>query len=363
MSADRLIPGRSGLVAVLVLMLAACGGGGGGGSGGDDDGRDNSAKSCAEQFNPPAAKTTPAECQPKYYSQCPELGARSPFNVSAPAACDGVTVSNYEVAVGDYTVKYLVLTPSTGGKKGLYVGLHWRSGNGATMANQMRLSELAKARNITVVLPDSPYSAIGQATKDWDFAGNDVVLTGVIADAKAKTGVKNPLVLSGASSGVAGAIRFYCSQRVQLDGLLLVAAGALTESSAASCLTAAKAAVAPAPIVFVQGVDDQAYEDVVTSYGEVSSINGCAGAGETVALNEQVDIKYNVTCSGGDGVALVSVKNGGHNWPGMDRPIPSNPLTDNIPSTDSSGSFNLFGKVSYDFDATIQGYDLVRYVD
>jgi len=369
MSVDRSGACRSGLAAVLVLMLAACGGGGGGGGSGGD-GRDNSAKSCAEQFNPEAAATTPADCQAGKYrlAQCDELGFRSPGNVSEPSACTkggtdgGVTSTSYQVAVGNYTVNYWVLKPASGGKKGLYVGLHWRTGNGATMANQMRFAELAKARDITVVLPDSPYNALpipGLTISDWDFAGDEDVLAAVITDAKAKTGVKGPLVMSGASSGVAGAVRFYCSaQGGQLSGLLLVAAGSLTESTAAACIGTAKAATSPVPVVLVRGAEDSSSEDVATTYARFSAINGCSG-GKTLALNEQVDIQYSVTCTSGDGVALVTVKNSGHNWPGMDRPIPSNP----IPGAGSGVGFNLFGQVSMDFDATIQGYDLVRYLD
>jgi poly(3-hydroxybutyrate) depolymerase len=365
MLVDRYNHGRIGLAAVLALFLAACGGGGGGGGGG------GSAKSCSEQFNPETAQATPDQCQADDYrlTQCDELGFRSPFNASEPADCtkggaDGGVVSTmHTVTAGEYTVNYWMLKPASGGKKGLYVGLHWRTGNGATMANQMRFPELAKARDITVIVPDSPYNALlGLTISDWDFEGNEVALAAVVADAKVRAGVSGPLVMAGASSGVAAALRFYCSsQGSQLDGLLLVAAGALTESSAAACLNStasvAAKATSPVPVALVRGAEDSSSDDVEATYAQFQSVNGCSGTGQTLALNAQVDIEYNTNCS--EGVALVTVKNGGHNWPGMDRPLESNP----IPVPGSGLGFNLFGRVSYDFDATIQGYDLVRYLD
>lgn len=360
MFVDRYNHGRIGLAAVLALLLAACGGGGGGGGGG------GSAKSCSEQFNPETAAATPDQCQADDYlqSQCDELGFRSPFNASAPSTCTkdgadgGVAATEYSVAAGSDTINYWLLKPASGGKNGLYVALHWRTGNGATMINQMRLAELAKARDVIVVAPDSPYNALVITGADWDFEGNEAALAAVIADAKAKAGANAPIVMAGASSGVAGALRFYCStQGSQLDGLLLVAAGALTESAAASCLSSTAKAAAPVPVAFVRGAEDSSSDDVQATFDQFQTINACSGSAQTFALNPQVDIEYNTNCS--EGVALVTVKNSGHNWPGMDRPIESNP----IPAPGSGLGFNLFGRVSYDFDATIQGYDLVRYLD
>ena len=43
---------------------------------------------------------------------------------------------------------------------------------------------------------------------------------------------------------------------------------------------------------------------------------------------------------------LVTVERGGHSWPGYDAP--------------SGSTVNAFGTVSYDFDATLYGYDLLR---
>ncbi|MGH8429859.1 MAG: hypothetical protein ACREUF_05610 [Solimonas sp.] len=257
-----------------------------------------------------------------------------------------------------------MLTPASGGKSGLYVGLHWRSGNGATMSNQMRMPELAKARNLTVVLPTSP---LGNPTRDWDYEGNEVALGAVIADAQARSGAGSaPVVMSGASSGSAAAIRYYCKQGSQLEGLLLVASGRLSESAAVSCIPAAAAAAAkagmvPVPVVLVQGSQDPAYDDVAASIPGFEQVNGCSGSGKTVALNDKVDIHYHSNCTSTDGVALVTVKGGGHNWPGFDPPLGGSPLP--VPNPTSNSAFNFFGPISNDFDATIQGYDLTRYLD
>jgi len=351
---------------VLLLLLAACSGGGGG-----HEGSDNIAKSCSEQFNPDAAAAAPGECQPVYNAQCDSLGPRSPFNASEAAPCTqegadgGVAIET--VTLGDNT-RYVLMKPASGGRKGLYVGLHWRGGNGATMANDMRMAELAKARDLTVVLPDSPNylfdAEVAGFLHDWDYEAAPAAIAAVITDARTRAGVGSaPVVLSGVSSGTAGASRYYCESGGQLSGLLLVAVGQISGEASTACLSAAAAAKAATavPVVMVQGSSDPAYADAVAIYGKFKQINGCASS-QTVALNEQVDIEFSRACSGGDGTALVTVKDSGHNWPGMDRPIPSNPVTDNIPAG-SSGSMSIFGRVSYSFDATIQGYDLVRYLD
>ena len=286
----------------------------------------------------------------------------------------GVTYQN--LTVGD--TNYVLVTPPTGGKQGLYVALHWRSGNGATMINNMRLSELAKARDITIVAPTSPYVLLGGGgfgfVREWDFSGAADAISAVIADAKSKAQLGNvPVVIAGVSSGAAGATRFFCERGGEARGLLLVASGTISSESTAGCLSAAaaskaaveaKAAASSIPVVLVEGVDDPAYDTTVARYGQFKSINGCstaAAANMTVALNDQVDIAYNTSCN--DGAALVTVKDSGHNWPGMDRPIPPNPLTDALSLLGTSTTMSIFGKVSFSFDATIQGYDLVRSLD
>ncbi|PPE72150.1 hypothetical protein C3942_19835 [Solimonas fluminis] len=356
------------LAGSLALLLAACGGGGGGGGSGPN----GSAKSCSEQFSAEAAQADSTSCQPEYYTQCDSLDLRLPVNSMNPSECtkdgaDGGVVAEKGSAGG---TSYDMVRPANGGKKGLYVALHWRSGNGATMINNMRLSELAKARDLTVVAPDSPYKILAIALSDWDYEGAPEVISAVIADAKARAGLPNdvPVILAGVSSGAAAANRFFCAGNTGIKGLLLVASGKISEAESTECLSAAAAAakaatVSPVAVVLVEGSSDPAYEDTVVNYGHFRTINGCPGAGTTVVLNEQVDINYSNNCGSGHGAAMVTVKDSGHNWPGMDRPIPPNPLTDLIPGGSSSGAMSIFGKVSYSFDATLQGYDLVRSLD
>ncbi|AXQ27690.1 hypothetical protein D0B54_02970 [Solimonas sp. K1W22B-7] len=363
------------LAGSLVLLLAACGGGGGGGSddGSGGGGGGGNAKTCSEQFNADAAAANPDACQPAYNTQCDALGARPPVNASEPSPCTkggtdgGVTTESFTAADTNYTV----LKPATGGKKGIYVGLHWRGGNGATMANNMRLAELAKARDLTVVVPDSAHNIIdlvfGGALKDWDYDGAPAAIAAVIADVKARNGIGNnvPVVLAGVSSGAAGAARFFCALGNQLDGLLMVSAGEISGESSTACLSATASAAKAAtsvPVTMIQGGRDPAYADAHANFDRFKVINGCSNV-RTVTLNEQVDIEVSTTCTSDDGIAFVNVKDSGHNWPGMDRPIPSNPVTDYIPAGSSSGAMSIFGRVSYSFDATIQGYDLVRSLD
>lgn len=363
------------LAGSLALLLAACGGGGGGGGG--DGGGGGGSKACSDEFTADKASANAEACQPVYNEQCDQLGPRVPFNSGSAAECTkdgadgGVTYQTLNVSGTDYTL----VTPPTGGKKGLYVALHWRSGNGPTMINNMRLSELAKARDITVVAPTSPYVVFGAEgygfVRDWDFEGADDAISAVINDAKVQAKLGNvSVVIAGVSSGNAGANRMLCERGNELTGLLLVASGAISTESTATCLraaaaskagNAAKAATSTA-VVLVEGIDDPAYETTVENFGLFKTINGC-GASTTVALNEQVDIAYADNCSSGDGAALVTVKDSGHNWPGMDRPIPPNPVLDALPFFGPSFAMSIFGKVSTSFDATLQGYDLVRSLD
>src|SRR3546814_6888339 len=74
------------------------------------------------------------------------------------------------VTANGLTSNYEVLTPTSGGGNALVISLHWSNGNGASMANHMRMSELAKARNVTVVLPTAPDPA---PFRTW---GNSVVV-------------------------------------------------------------------------------------------------------------------------------------------------------------------------------------------
>src|SRR3546814_16437732 len=74
------------------------------------------------------------------------------------------------VTANGLTSNYEVLTPTSGGGNALVISLHWSNGNGASMANHMRMSELATARNVTVVLPTAPDPA---PFRPW---GNSVVV-------------------------------------------------------------------------------------------------------------------------------------------------------------------------------------------
>ena len=85
--------------------------------------------------------------------------------------------------------------------------------------------------------------------------------------------------------------------------------------------------------------------------------NGCKGPlRETVVRSDTVGgdsagdviIEQFDECNNGRGTSslLVTISNGGHHWPGYDD--------------QSSIDFNVFGPLSRDFDATIQGFDLLQ---
>src|SRR3546814_7485057 len=81
---------------------------------------------------------------------------RSLFNDSTVGSCDDVVVTQGTVTANGLTSNYEELKPTSGGGNALVISLHWSNGNGASMANHMRMSELAKARNVPVVVPIAP---------------------------------------------------------------------------------------------------------------------------------------------------------------------------------------------------------------
>ncbi|WP_043765495.1 hypothetical protein [Algiphilus aromaticivorans] len=74
---------------------------------------------------------------------------------------------------------------------------------------------------------------------------------------------------------------------------------------------------------------------------------GAAGQGEGAG---DILIEHFESCDNPQGRRsyMVTVEEGGHNWPGYDAPF------------GNEANVNVFGAVSYDFDATLYGYDLMR---
>lgn len=362
--------------ALLVLMLAtACSGGGhngssdgggsgtGGGGGGGTTGGDT-ATSCTQEFNPDMAAAG-EDCTPSYNQACPDATSPTITNDSTVGACDGVTVTSGSVTANGLTSNYEVLTPDSAatadGSKALIIALHWSNGTAESMADHMRMSELAKARDVTVVLPTAPDA---YPFRTW---GNSVVapvspradrvalIDALIAQVKgtAKADSNTPVIVVGVSGGAVLAYQYGCDHADSVAGIELVAAEIMPNDLSA-CQPSQ-----PLATVQVQGTADPlgSYANTQTAFEALLANNGCSDADVKHAalpvpsgeLIQGIDVAYADTCTSGKGNALVTVSGGGHSWPGLNRNFDILPI-------------DLFGPVTKGFDATLQGYDLLNYL-
>lgn len=357
--------------ALLVLMLAtACSGGGGhddsdGGNGGDGGDGGVAKLSCADgRFNPDDAKAGD-DCTPSYNAYCDDVTKPTLTNDSTVGACDDVTVTQGSVTANGLTSKYEVLTPAAGGGKALVIALHWSNGTGASMANHMRMSELAKARNVTVVLPTAPDTF---PFRTW---GNSVIVPissradrvalvhALIQQIKgtAKADSNTPVIVVGVSGGAVLAYEYACDHAEAIDGVEMVGAE-ITGSDLSVC-----APSQPLATLQVQGNSDPlgSYANTQAAFSAFRANNGCTDAdvnprvklpipsGETLLI-KGIYVDYTSSCSSDKNSALVTIDGGGHSWPGLNRNFDVLPV-------------DLFGAVTTGFDATLQGYDLLDYLN
>jgi polyhydroxybutyrate depolymerase len=373
-------------IACLALCLAsgmalmACGGGSGaldnsgssgGGSGSSGGSSGSGSLTCQQQFSPDKAAAGD-NCTPTYGQFCPNTGSGSPVtNDQNVNACDGVNVSTGTVSAGSLSSDYFVAEPANVASDApIYIALHWANANGQTMVNRMRLTELAKGRALTVVAPTAP----GQVPfRTW---GNSVVAsTSPVADRIAlidalitqlqnastvKAAASRPIVLAGVSGGAVLAYEYACAHAERLAGVLLVAAE-VTPADASACQFDA-----PLASVQVMGTND-----LIAPYNATPGLsagaqpvfasfytnNGCDAskiksatlppASSDVGISG-IQVQWVTECTTDRGSALVTVDGGGHGWPGAQGPL-------NLPVT-------IYGPISKGFDATLQGYDLLRYL-
>lgn len=358
--------------ALLVLMLAtACSGGGGhddpadgGTSPGNGDNGGGAKVSCTQKFNPDDAAAGD-DCTPSYNQFCDDATSATLFNDSTVGACDDVTVTQGSVTANGLTSNYEVLTPTAGGNKALVIALHWSNGNGASMANHMRMSELAKARNVTVVLPTAPDPApfrtwgnsvvVPISSRTDRVALVDALIQQVQGNAKADS--NTPVIVVGVSGGAVLAYEYACDHAEAIDGVELVATE-ITASDLGAC-----APSQPIATLQVQGTADYVgfpsatYANSQAAFTAFLANNGCTDADVNHAslpvpsgeLIKGIDVAYTSGCSKGKDSAFVAIDGGGHSWPGLNRNFNVLPV-------------DLFGAVTTGFDATLQGYDLLDYL-
>ena len=367
------------LLLVAAIALTACGGGGSPGGGG---GTVVDERSCKDGLTPERV-IAGDNCDPAQnrFQFCPSIpGSEYLASRSAVIPCDGVTVSAHSVSGGGFSnVEYLAIRPSGGGRpEGIYMALHYLGAANDYHANLTRMSELAKARNVLVIAPQAPDVLIvgdgptglpgleGNLLARWptsvtqDVESYLVLLDTVIADARSRFGADGvPLYASGLSNGVPMAYFYACGRANAVDAILAVA-GTQNSGSAAVCQPSRAVG-----LVLIHGTADpivpytglgllRAIQD---NYDEFKVLNQCGGVDGFALLQNpdgDVEIDYTQRCSRSPGnrrVVFATLLGNGHNWPGDDV----GPL----------GGIELpigpFGPALNSLDATIQGYDLMRY--
>lgn len=397
------------LSAALTLALAACGGGGtddgGGGSstggtsgggttsggttggtttggsttGGSTGGTPPPSASCQDSFTPERVAAgencNPALNRAKF---CPLVsGSDALASRTQVIACSGVTVTSHSASGGGYTTQYLAIRPSSGDTpSAIYLALHYLNANTSYYANLIRMSELAKARNVLVLIPQAPGDAglvtlpLGLPSPNtgllsrWPTMVNQAVennlqlLDGVVADARNRFSASTaPLYVSGLSNGTPMAYFYACGRADQVEAMLAVA-GTQTAEAAATCRPNR-----PVGLVIIHGTSDLIVpyngvlgltRSVPENYSDFKIYDQCTGSDRRATLTSggsTVQFNYAPTCAGGRKVVLAQAINNGHNWPGDDASV----------LQESGFTIGLFGPTLDGIDATIQGFDLLRY--
>lgn len=400
------------------LMLAACGGGGGGDTSSDrsaspgiagsslpltgvvggTSGPDGGAStSCRDNFTPERV-IAGENCDPDLNRArfCP-LTTDYLTSLSTIQACSGVTISEHLISGGGFNTKYIAIRRSSGTPRSVYLALHYLEAQPEYFANLIRLTELAKARDVLILMPfapslvdsgslldgvdllDSPLPLLGStdlagdlnlttvdtsAVAPWPLSTLQPIenylqlLDNVVSDGRFRfKGRGLPLYVSSLSNGVPMAYFYACGRAERVDAVLAVA-GAQSTEAAAACQPSR-----PVGLVIVHGTLDPVAPYIgiplvqmspQETYDSFKRLNSCGGMDRrALMVNDggSVQIDFTPSCAQGRRVVLASANLNGHNWPGDD----TNPaLGIELP-------LGFFGPNVDAIDATIQGYDLLRY--
>ena len=351
------------------LTGGTSGGSTGSSGGGTSGGTTGGTVACSDQFNPELV--TSQGCAPVYNQYCPDSASASSSSTSV-VACTGVTVTSGTAATATLSTDYVLIYP-TGATNidTLYIGLHDIGESGVSAANHFRFSNLAKGRNIAVVAPTAPNAAGNWGDSLIDLKNtptNRIALIDALIAQLQTSGVGTPsstpafskIIIAGASSGAQLALEYTCARPTAIDGMLLVAAP-ITSGQITACPSGIHVAT-----VQIHGTADNiapyngkglgAAAGAPTVFADLYGDNGCVATDILTALMADpnpavtgINLEWVQPCSG-RGSALVTIGNGGHQWPGYTGPIASPvPVNGN-------------GVVSIGFDATIQGYDFLTYL-
>lgn len=355
----------------VALSLSGCGGDSGASSPTPGPEGPVDSRSCRDDFRPERVAAG-ENCDPAQnrFQFCPSVPgteyARSRVEV---IACEGVTVSTHQVNGGGFNnVEYLAIRRAGGGRPdGVYLALHYLGAANDYHANLTRMSELAKARNVLVLAPQAPSAAGpagGSALARWptsvtqDVESYLQLLDAVVADARGRFGASGvPLYASGLSNGVPMAYFYACGRANQVEAVLAVS-GNQNDSSASACQPSRAVGLVilhgDSDVVVPYGGVVGLFRPIPENYTQFKTLNGCTGTDGSTTLSSDegaVQIQYTGPCELDRRVVLATSLNNGHNWPGDDVGA--------FFGTDLG--FGPFGPALNSIDATLQGYDLLRY--
>jgi len=189
------------------------------------------------------------------------------------------------------------------------------------MANHMRMSELVKARGVTVVLPTAPDPA---PFRTW---GNSVVIPissradrvalvdQLVAQVKGTAKADSPVIVVGVSGGAVLAYEYACDRTDAIDGVELVATE-ITASDLGAC-----APSRPIATLQIQGTGDYVgfpmatFDNSKSAFAAFLANNGCTDADVNHAslpvpsgeLIQGIDVAYTSNCSSGKNSAFVTI--------------------------------------------------------
>jgi polyhydroxybutyrate depolymerase len=367
-------PIRQALAASVVLGLVACGSSQpivneGGVPGG---------KACQNDFTPERVAAG-EDCDPNLNRTmfCPLVpGSEFLRSRTEIIPCDGVDISIHPVVGGGFETEYIAIHPSGGGTpSAVYLGLHYLNASAAFYGNLTRMTELAKARNVLVLLPQAPAGIGlvdvpglppigGNTLSRWPTQPSQPVeafsqlLDGVVEDGRNRFSARGaPLYVAGLSNGIPMVYFYACGRANQVEAFLAVAGTQNNEAAAICQPSRAVGAVmihgTADPIVPYGGVGG-VLRTIPENFEDFKAFNQCSGDDRTALFNGasgDVQFDWAPNCADGRRVVLASLLGNGHNWPGDDAAL----------LQELGINLGLFGAARNDIDATIQGFDLLRY--
>lgn len=307
-------------------------------------------QACDSYFDP-VLVALGQDCAGSRVRACPTVEGWSAHRVDRQViGCEGVTQESRPLRAASVDSRYLVLRPSQGRPTALYLMLHWHDANAIEAVNYLHLNDLARSRGALVVVPDVPgdqWADHGDRRIERDLAWIDAVLS----DAQRRYGAGAlPVYLVGLSNGAAMAMHYACARADRIDAVMPVALP-MHHGDLAACRYSR-------PVGYVQVHGSRDYlvpyrgspwfagaEDI---YAAMRSRLACTAPkqAEMASARTPVHLRYAEPCSGGRRSYLLRIEGGGHTWPDME--------------TLSGRDRNPYGQIARNFDATLQGYDLLQ---